>query len=71
MWSIFILNYKVSLSADDTVLYYSSTNIDQGFNKIVQEGLLLLSKWCNHNKLTIHCTKTNDCVYGMQWIVKK
>ena len=63
-------NCKVSLYADDTVLYYSSHNLNQAIT-IVQEDLVKLSQWCNKNRLTINCKKTKYCVYGMRSVVKK
>ena len=61
---------KVSLYADDTVLYYSSDNIDETY-KIVQKDLSSLNRWCCMNKLTINCKKTKYCLYGMRSIIKK
>ena len=61
---------RVSLYADDTVLYYSSNNL-QLAKTILQNDLTNLSKWCSINKLTINCKKTKYCVYGMRSIVKK
>ena len=61
---------KVSLYADDTVLYYSSNNLDLA-TTTVQNDLIELSNWCNTNKLTINCKKTKYCIYGMRSIVKK
>ena len=61
---------KVSLYADDTVLYYSSDTIDEAL-RIAQNDLSILNDWCKMNKLTINCKKTKYCVYGMRSIVKK
>ena len=61
---------KVSLYADDTVLYYSSNNLNQA-RMAVQADLNNLNNWCNENKLTINCKKTKYCVYGMRTVVKK
>ena len=60
----------MSLYADDTVLYYSSNNLNQAVNNI-QNDLAKLSSWCDINKLTINCKKTKYCVYGMRKIVKR
>ena len=65
-----LTKFKVSLYADDTVLYYSSHNIDRAISA-VQEDLLKLSDWCCKNKLTINCKKTKYCVYGMKSVLKK
>ena len=81
MWSsiIFIiindlpksLNYsKVSLYADDTVIYVTESDIKLAEN-LLQQDLNSLQNWCNMNKLTINCKKTKYCVYGMRSIVKK
>ena len=61
---------KVSLYADDTVLYFSGKNLDEVIT-IVQNDLVLLSNWCSKNRLTINCKKTKYCIYGMRSIVKK
>ena len=63
-------NCKVSLYADDKVLYYSSDNIDDALRN-VQNDLTSLNEWCNMNKLTINCKKTKYCIYGMRSIIKK
>ena len=65
-----LTNCKVSLYADDTVLYYSGKNLDDVVTTI-QSDLNLLSNWCSKNRLTINCKKTKYCVYGMRSIVKK
>ena len=61
---------KVSLYADDTVLYLSGKNLDEVVT-IIQDDLVLLSNWCSKNRLTINCKKTKYCIYGMRSIVKK
>ena len=63
-------NCKVSLYADDTVLYYSGKNMEDVV-KVIQADLIRLKSWCNRNRLTINCKKTKYCVYGMRSIVKK
>ena len=63
-------NCKVSLYADDTVLYFSAPTVENAI-PIVQQDLYKLSEWCNKNRLTINCNKTKYCVYGMRSIVKK
>ena len=68
--STVLQNCAVSLYADDTVLYFSAATATQAM-PIIQNDLLLLSKWCNMNRLTINCAKTKYCVYGMRSIVKK
>ena len=61
---------KVSLYADDTVLYYSSSNLNDTI-KFVQDDLNRLNEWCILNKLTINCKKNEYCIYGMRSIIKK
>ena len=53
-----LLNCKVSLYADDTVLYYSGKNLNEVVT-IIQADLTLLGNWCKKNRLTINCKKTN------------
>ena len=61
---------KVSLYADDTVIYVTESDIKNAENRI-QQDLNLLQNWCNMNKLTINCKKTKYYVYGMRSSVKK
>ena len=65
-----LTNCKVSLHADDKMLYHCSTNFEEALIA-VQNDLILLNEWCCMNKLTIKCKKTKYCVYGMRPIVKK
>ena len=51
-----LLNYKVSLYADDTVLYFSGNKWNEVI-AIIQNDLTLLSNWCSKNRLTINCKK--------------
>ena len=59
---------KVSLYANDTVLYYSNNDLNYAMTT-VQSDLLKPSTWCSKNKLTINCKKTKYCVYGMRSVV--
>ena len=68
--STVLQNCKVSLYADDTVLYINAQSVDEAM-PVIQSDLLLLSKWCNVNRLTINCNKTKYCIYGIRSIVKK
>ena len=61
---------KVSLYADDTVLYVTNENIDDAVIDI-QEDLNNLSTWCDKNKLTINTIKTKYCIYGSRSVIKK
>ena len=63
-------NCKVSLYADDTVLYYSAKDMQNVISSI-QSDLTRLNMWCNKNRLTINCKKTKYCIYGMRSIVKQ
>ena len=63
-------NCKVSLYADDTVVYVSHSNIQTAL-QLLQHDLNLLNVWCSKNKLTINCKKTKYCVFGMRSTVKK
>ena len=53
---------KVSLYADNTVLYFTNENIDDALIDI--QDLNNLSAWRNENKLTINSKKTKYCIYG-------
>ena len=61
---------KVSLYADDTVIYTSHNNKDEAL-RLIQKDLNLLQRWCCMNKLTINCKKNKYCVFGMSFAVKK
>ena len=61
---------KVSLYADDTVLYYSTDNVNDAL-RIVQNDLSSLNVWCQKNKLTINCKKTKFCIHEMRSVIKK
>ena len=66
-----ILKYcKVSLYADDTVIYIADENVNTALD-LLQNDLDNLSTWCTRNKLTINSKKTKYCVYGMRSNVKK
>ena len=68
--SMVLKKCKVSLYADDTVLYYSSNTIEQAM-PVIQRDLILLSDWCKRNRLTVNCNKTKYCTYGMRSFIKK
>ena len=53
---------KVSLYADNTVLYFTNENIDDALIDI--QDLNNLSAWRNENKLTINSKETKYCIYG-------
>ena len=66
-----VLKYcKVSLYADDTVIYISHTNTNTAVD-LMQKDLKSLENWCTRNKLTINSKKTKYCIYGMRSNVKK
>ena len=49
-------NCKVSLCADDTVLYITHNDL-QTATMLIQEDLNSLNGWCKRNKVTINCKK--------------
>ena len=61
---------KVSLYADDTVIYISHHDVNEAV-EMVQNDLNKLSNWCTRNKLTINSKKTKYCIYGMRSNIKK
>ena len=61
---------KVSLYADDTVIYITHNNVQEALN-LVQSDLNKLVEWCTDNKVTINCKKTKYCIYGMRSNVKR
>ena len=61
---------KVSLYADDTVIYISHENVKTA-TELIQMDLNNLLNWCMRNKLTINSKKTKYCIYGMRSNVKK
>ena len=63
-------HYKVSLYADDTVIYISHTNINDAID-FIQSDLNKLVEWCAGNKLTINGKKTKYCIFGMRSNVKR
>ena len=66
-----VLDYcKVSLYADDTVIYIDHNDVSEAM-ELVQNDLNNLSKWCERNKLTINSKKTKYCIYGMKSNIKK
>ena len=65
-----LVNCKVSLYADDTVVYITHENVNNAI-ELLQYDLNHLSTWCSRNKLTINCKKTKYCVYEMRSNIKK
>ena len=65
-----VVNSKVSMYADDTVLYISHKKVETAIT-LIQSDLNGLYTWCNRNKLYINCKKTKYCLYGMRSSVKK
>ena len=63
-------NCKVSLYADDTVLYVTNEDINVAISDI-QEDLNNLAAWCDRNKLTINSKKTKYCIYGSRSVIRK
>ena len=65
-----VINCKVSMYADDTVLYISHKKVETAIT-LIQADLNHLYTWCNRNKLTINCKKTKYCLYGMRSSIKR
>ena len=65
-----IKNSKISMYADDTVVYISHSNLRDAI-ALIQSDLNSLYDWCNRNKLTINCKKTKYCLFGMRSNIKK
>ena len=61
---------KVSLYADDTVIYIEHSDMNEAM-EMVQGDLNNLSDWCTRNKLTINSKNTKYCIYGMRSNIKK
>ena len=60
-----LTNCKISLYADDTVIYISHGSLRNAI-ALIQSDLNILNTWCNMNKLTINCKKTKYCLFGMR-----
>ena len=66
-----LVHSKVSLYADDTIIYLNHKDNARAL-LLLQEDLDRLQIWCCMNKLTnINCKKTKYCVFGMSSAVKK
>ena len=52
---------KVSLFADDTVIYIENSNVINALD-LLQCDLNNLPNWCTRNKLTINSKKTKYCI---------
>ena len=65
-----IHNSKVSLYADDTVIYMSHSDYENAVS-LINTDLASVHTWCDSNKLTINCKKTKYCVYGTRSVVRK
>ena len=63
-------NCKVSLYADDTVIYILHENVNDAL-RLLQSDLDNLVAWCTDNKLTINSKKTKYCIFGMRSNVKR
>ena len=64
-----IENSKISMYADDTVIYISNRNLDNAI-ALIQSDLNSLYTWCNRNKVTVNCKKTKFCLFGMRSNIK-
>ena len=65
-----ITNSKISMYADDTVVYISHADVNLSI-PLLQSDLNRVYTWCNSNKLTINCKKTKLCMFGMRSAIKK
>ena len=64
------LGMSISLYADDAVIYCS--NHDSFFvHARLEQSLLHLIEWCNHNYININIEKTKFCIYGTRSNVSK
>ena len=61
---------KVSLYADDTVIYFAHKNVNVAL-QLLQQDLDRLVDWCSDNKVTINSKKNKYCLYGMRSNVKQ
>ena len=68
--SSIIKNSKISMYADDTVVYISHSDPKTAIT-LIQSDLNDLNIWCNRNRLTINCKKTKYSIYGMRSNIKK
>ena len=59
------LDPKITLYADDTVIYVSSKSPRDACKRL-ENGLTKLSRWCNTNKLSINVKKTKLLVVDLQ-----
>ena len=65
-----LVHCKVSLYADDTVIYIEHNDVNEAMERI-QSDLNNLAEWCTRNKLMINSKKTKYCIYGMRSNIKK
>ena len=65
-----IKNSKISMYADDTVVYISKVNLNNAI-ALLQSDLDRVYTWCHCNKLTINCKKTKFCLFGMRSTIKR
>ena len=65
-----VRNSKISMYADDTVVYISQAKLGNAIT-LIQQDLDRVYTWCNSNKLTINCKKTKYCLFGMRSSIKK
>ena len=60
---------KITLYADDTVIYCCSDNILELQFK-VQQTLYNVSTWCTTNRMNLNVKKTKPCYYGSRYQLK-
>ena len=59
----YFMSSKITLFADDTVLYTSSTSVNTAKTQL-QIDLETLDTWCNQHKLLINTNKTKIVLFG-------
>ncbi len=60
-----VLNSKIALYADDTVIYYQSNSVDE-IRLMLQEDLSLVSNWMNVNMLSLNVDKSKTMLFSHQ-----
>ena len=64
-----IINSKIHMYADDTVIYISGKNINI-MQKLIQKDLEKFTGWCTSNKLSVNTTKTRYMIFSPKALKK-
>ena len=59
---------KITLYADDTVIYYNSKNV-MDLQQHLQDTVGKVSRWCNRNRINLNISKTKLCFYGTRHLL--